>query len=218
MATQWWPVSRPVPMASTGTSTSSLVTTGVTSTASTVSLSHLLPLGVAATIISLVSLRLLSVINTWGSWTLMTKSVLKEEEKKKRERKKKKNFKKERICYFNDNNIVESALEKWRLFKSTSTFLPFFFFFFTSTPCLSSSLLPSWSSSFIIFWLSSYTRRSFSVESACVFNCSLSFVVSIGESISLQLFYIVSLTSGSSLIPDDNNAKKKVESVNTETV
>ena len=63
----------------------------------------------------------------------------------------------------------------WLCFKSTYTVITFVLFCFTSTPCLSSSLLPS----FIIicyydyyyydYYLSSYTwQRQFSVESFCV--------------------------------------------------
>ena len=42
-------------------------------------------------------------------------------------------------------------------------------------------------SSFIIFYLSSNTRRRVCVESACVFNCSLCVRRRIGEYISLEI-------------------------------
>ena len=56
---------------------------------------------------------------------------------------------------------------------------------FTSTPCLSSSLLPS---SYIIFYLSAYTRRKLS--KALVFLIVLFLCCCIGECIYLELFYL----------------------------
>ena len=59
-------------------------------------------------------------------------------------------------------------------------------------------------SSFHYFLSLFYTRRRPWVESACVFNCSLCQCRRIGEYISLELFYFVSLTSSCSLIPESN--------------
>ena len=59
-------------------------------------------------------------------------------------------------------------------------------------------------SSFHYFLSLFYTRRRPWVESACVFNCSLCQCRRIGEYISLELFYFVSLASSCSLIPESN--------------